>query len=86
MKVLENIITALDDFAWGPWMLILLVGTGIFVTARNGFIQFGHLGYALKNTIGKMYSQACDFMCGRAFVRQGNEDYHCIDLEGNIVF
>lgn len=39
-----------------------------------------------ENTIGKMYSQACDFMCGRAFVRQGNEDYHCIDLEGNIVF
>lgn len=55
MKVLEDIITALDDFAWGPWMLILLVGTGIFVTARNGFIQFGHLGYALKNTIGKMF-------------------------------
>ena len=55
MKVLEDIITALDDFAWGPWMLVLLVGTGIFLTARNGFIQFGKLGYSLKNTIGKMF-------------------------------
>ena len=57
MEVLEKIITALDDFAWGPWMLVLLVGTGIFLTIRNGGIQFGKLGYALKNTIGKMFKK-----------------------------
>ena len=57
MEVLEKIITALDDFAWGPWMLVLLVGTGIFLTIRNGGIQFGKLGYALKNTIGKMFQK-----------------------------
>ena len=39
-----------------------------------------------NNVIGTMYYEAYDFMCGRAFVRQGGEDYHCIDLDGNIVF
>ncbi|HNX92483.1 MAG TPA: sodium:alanine symporter family protein, partial [Syntrophomonas sp.] len=33
---------------WGPWLLVLLVGTGIFLTFRLGGIQFTHLGYALK--------------------------------------
>ena len=39
-----------------------------------------------ENPFGTMYYDARDFMCGRAFVRQGEEYYHCIDLEGNTVF
>ena len=47
----------LNDIAWGPWMLILLVGTGIYLSARVGFIQFRRFGYAMKNTIGKIFQK-----------------------------
>lgn len=52
-----EIVTAVDDFAWGPVMLILLVGTGLYLSIRSGFLQFGRFGYAMKNTVGKIFHQ-----------------------------
>ena len=34
-------------------MLILLVGTGVFLTIRTGFLPWRNLGYALKSTLSK---------------------------------
>lgn len=48
MKGLENFISKASDIVWGPAMLILLVGTGIFLSFRLGFMQFSNLPYALK--------------------------------------
>lgn len=45
---LSSIIGKASDFVWGPVMLTLLVGTGIFLTIRLGFLQFSQLPYALK--------------------------------------
>ena len=52
-----DFINALDGFAWGPWMLVLLVGTGIYLSIRNRFIQFGKLKYVLRNTLGKVFRE-----------------------------
>ena len=30
----ETILTTLSDVVWGPPMLVLLVGTGVFLTLR----------------------------------------------------
>lgn len=51
----KDIIGYLNDLAWGPWMLILLVGTGIFLTWKLGFLQFAKFGYAMKHTLGKIF-------------------------------
>ena len=34
-----EIISTVDGYLWGPWFLILLVGTHVFMTFRTGFIQ-----------------------------------------------
>ena len=52
-----DILGKLNDIAWGPWMLILLVGTGIFMTWKLGFLQFRKFGYAMKQTLGKIFSK-----------------------------
>ena len=44
----SEVISAVNGFVWGPWMLVLLVGTGLFLTIRLGFMQFFTLPYALK--------------------------------------
>ena len=49
----SEIISAIDDFVWGPVMLILLVGTGVFLTVRLKFRPWRNLGYALKSTLSK---------------------------------
>ena len=57
METLTNIVTALDDFAWGPIMLVLLVGTGVYLSIAIGFPQFTKFGYAMKNTLGKVFQK-----------------------------
>lgn len=53
MEMLEYVLGVIDDFVWGPVMLILLVGTGIYLTVRLKFRPWRNLGYALKSTLSK---------------------------------
>lgn len=41
-------LTKIDEFIWGPPLLILLVGTGVFLTWRLGLIQVFRLPLALR--------------------------------------
>ncbi|MFZ0368488.1 MAG: sodium:alanine symporter family protein [Halobacillus sp.] len=45
---LYNFFDAASAIVWGPVLLILLVGTGVYLTLRLGFLQFKTLPYALK--------------------------------------
>lgn len=53
MDQFADIVKKVDDFVWGPVMLFLLVGTGIFLTFRTRFLSWRNLGYALKMTLSK---------------------------------
>ena len=48
MEQVEKFIHWLNDIVWGPVMLVLLVGTGIWLTLILRGLQFGMLFYALK--------------------------------------
>lgn len=45
---LKNLIERIDDLVWGPWMLALLLGTGIYLMLRMRFLPLKNLKYALK--------------------------------------
>ena len=34
-----SVVQTVDDFVWSWWMIILLLGTHVFLTLRTGFIQ-----------------------------------------------
>lgn len=53
MDALITQLTAVDDFVWGPAMITLLVGTGLFLTIRLGLIQFRCLRHAILCVMGK---------------------------------
>ncbi|MFD2925059.1 alanine/glycine:cation symporter family protein [Halobacillus naozhouensis] len=46
--VIYNFLSWASGIVWGPVLLSLLVGTGIYLTLRLGFLQFRTLPYALK--------------------------------------
>lgn len=48
MEFLEKIVSVLSGIVWGPPMLILLVGTGIYLTILLKGMQFWALPHALK--------------------------------------
>lgn len=53
MEHLSKIVESIDTFVWGPVMLVLLVGTGIFLTLRLKFLPWRNLGYALHSVLSK---------------------------------
>ena len=53
----SEFVDFLNGIAWGPWMLLLLVGTGVFLSIKVGFIQFTKFGHVMKNTIGKIFKK-----------------------------
>ncbi len=48
MEKFEAVLTSLSNLVWGPNLLILLIGTGVYLTFRLGFIQVTRLGFGLK--------------------------------------
>jgi len=53
---IEEINTIVNNFAWGPVMLILLVGTGIYLTVRTGCVQLTKFGFSMRHTVGTLFS------------------------------
>jgi AGCS family alanine or glycine:cation symporter len=48
MEILDKFISQASGFVWGIPMLVLLVGTGLFLTIRLKGMQFWALGHAIK--------------------------------------
>ncbi|KOA21206.1 amino-acid carrier protein AlsT [Clostridium homopropionicum DSM 5847] len=53
MSKLLEVFNKIDSVVWGPPLLILLVGTGIYLTIRLGLLQVIRLPLALKYVFGK---------------------------------
>ena len=50
---LKDLLQNISDFIWGPPLLILLVGTGVYLTLRLRLLQIFKLPLALKYVFGK---------------------------------
>lgn len=50
---MNQIIGDIDSFVWGPVMLCLLVGTGIYLTAYLNFRTWRNLPYAMKSVFSR---------------------------------
>ncbi|PQJ89353.1 alanine/glycine:cation symporter family protein [Aliivibrio sifiae] len=58
MNTIHNTLVTIDNFIWGPPLLILLVGTGIYFTFRLRIFQLRHLPTALKMVFSKEENQS----------------------------
>ena len=58
MNNLQSLLQTIDNLVWGPPLLILLVGTGVYFTIKLGGIQFQHLPTALKMVFNKEETKA----------------------------
>lgn len=57
MELFNQINSAVNNVVWGPPMLVLLVGLGIYLSIRTRFFAITKLGYILKNTLLKIFSK-----------------------------
>ena len=47
MESLTNVLVAIDDVVWGPWMCVFIMLVGIVLTVSLGVIQFRKLPLAM---------------------------------------
>ena len=57
MDLVSLIIEKVNGIVWGPVMLTLLIGTGLFLSLKTGFLQFRKFVYMMKNTILGVFSK-----------------------------
>lgn len=60
MERVTSFLNSASDLIWGPPLLILLVGTGIFLTFRLTFIQLRLLPYSLKQVFSRKHDKSAD--------------------------
>ena len=53
LEIVKNILNLMNNLVWGPPLLILLVGTGIYFTVKLGFLQITKLPLAFKYLFSK---------------------------------
>jgi len=56
-ELIDSINTVLNNFIWGVPAMVCIIGVGLYLSCRTGFIQLRKLGYALKSTLGKVFSK-----------------------------
>ena len=57
VQTISNINSAINGVVWGLPMMILILGVGVYLSVRTGFIQFRHFGHIMKNTAGKAFEK-----------------------------
>jgi AGCS family alanine or glycine:cation symporter len=57
LETLMSINSFVNNIVWGPPILVLIVGTGLYLSVKTGFFSITKLGYILKNTLLKMFSK-----------------------------
>ncbi len=57
LEIITKINDALNGFIWGVPAMTCIVGVGLYLAIRTGFLQIRKFGYAMKNTLGKMFKK-----------------------------
>ena len=57
LDTISNINDAINGFVWGVPAMICIIGVGLWLSIRTGFIQFRRFGSAMKTTVGRMFKK-----------------------------
>ena len=55
METLVSINSAINNFVWGIPAMVCILGIGLYLSIRTGFIQIRKFGLAMKETFGKIF-------------------------------
>lgn len=55
LSTIESINSVVNDFIWGVPAMICIIGVGLYLSIRMGFIQLRKFTYAMKVTIGRIF-------------------------------
>ena len=88
MDQLLAVLTEIDDWLWGNWLLFVLLGVGLLYSIITGFVQVRHFPYILKKAVWEPIrtgnQDATDQGCISSFQALSTAIATCVG-SGNIV-
>lgn len=57
LEKIEAINNVVNNFIWGVPAMICIIGVGLFLSIRTGFLQIRKFPYAMKVTFGRMFKK-----------------------------
>lgn len=57
-EMIYQLNDVVNGIVWGPYMIFLLVGVGVYLSFRMGFLQIFKFRYIWKHTVGKAFSSS----------------------------
>lgn len=58
MEQIDSLLSQIKDWIWGPPLLLLLLGTGAYLTFLLRGVQFRYLGYAFKQVVARQREES----------------------------
>ncbi len=55
IEFITTVTQAVNNFIWGVPAMVCIIGVGLWLSVRTGFIQLRKFPYAIKTTLGRMY-------------------------------
>ena len=57
LEIIKEINSVVNGIVWGIPAIVCILGVGLILSIRTGFLQFRKFGDAMKNTIGKIFKK-----------------------------
>jgi len=57
LDLIKEVNSTINNFIWGVPAMICIIGVGLYLSIATGFIQLRKFGYAMKNTIGRIFDK-----------------------------
>ena len=57
LEFITSINKILNDFIWGIPAMVCIIGVGLYLSFRTGFLQIRKFGYSMKCTIGRVFQR-----------------------------
>lgn len=57
LSMVEQVNGAVNGFIWGVPAMACIIGVGLLLSVRTGFVQLRRFGYAISHTLGKAFGR-----------------------------
>lgn len=58
LELIKAVNDAVNGLVWGVPAMVCIIGVGLYLSVRTGFIQFRKFPYAMKATLGKIFKKS----------------------------
>ena len=57
-SIISSINSVVNNFIWGLPAMVCIIGVGLYLSFRTGFVQIRKFPFDIKNTVGKIFHKS----------------------------